>query len=206
MEQPFELASNTDAKSRKIAKANAKKPASKKSSKKNANSSISTFLSTQPAITKSIGDDEEMEFERFPLDYGLTANVPTIKSIKKVTSKDANLAMEIDGEDDSDEDDTILLDPSQFEQPTPVTKLPPSIVSLMAAQLSFPAIATHTTSSGLTQKRKVSIPPHRMTPLKRDWIKVYSPLVEELGLQVRMNLKRRWVEMKVCSSKLIHTD
>jgi hypothetical protein len=36
-------------------------------------------------------------------------------------------------------------------------------------------------------RRKISIPPHRMTPLKRDWIKIYTPLVEECGLQVRMN-------------------
>ena len=39
-----------------------------------------------------------------------------------------------------------------------------------------------------------------MTPLKRDWVKVYAPLVDECGLQVRMNVKRRAVELKVCRS------
>jgi RNA-binding protein PNO1 len=44
--------------------------------------------------------------------------------------------------------------------------------------------------------RKVSIPPHRMTPLKQNWPRIYPPLVEHLGLQVRMNLKRKQVELR----------
>lgn len=42
------------------------------------------------------------------------------------------------------------------------------------------------------------IPPHRMTPLKRDWLKIYSPLVDECGLMVRMNVNKKNIEMKVC--------
>lgn len=45
--------------------------------------------------------------------------------------------------------------------------------------------------------RRVSIPQHRMTPLKRDWVNLYTPMVEHLGLQVRMNVRRRAVELKV---------
>lgn len=45
--------------------------------------------------------------------------------------------------------------------------------------------------------RRIPIPPHRMTPLKREWVNLYTPLVEMLGLQVRMNVKRRAVELKV---------
>jgi RNA-binding protein PNO1 len=36
-----------------------------------------------------------------------------------------------------------------------------------------------------------------MTPLKKEWVNVYGPLVEMMGLQVRMNVKRRCVELKV---------
>lgn len=36
-----------------------------------------------------------------------------------------------------------------------------------------------------------------MTPLKRDWPKIYSPLVDECGLMVRMNVNKKSVEMKV---------
>jgi RNA-binding protein PNO1 len=50
--------------------------------------------------------------------------------------------------------------------------------------------------------RKVPIPPHRMTPLKSAWPKIYVPLVQHLKLQVRMNTKSKCVELR--SSK--HTD
>ena len=46
------------------------------------------------------------------------------------------------------------------------------------------------------QSRKVPIPPHRMTPLKASWPKIYPPLVEHLKLQVRMNIKSRAVELR----------
>lgn len=44
--------------------------------------------------------------------------------------------------------------------------------------------------SVLKESRKISIPPHRMAPLKNNWEKIYTPLVEHLKLQVRMNLKK----------------
>lgn len=44
--------------------------------------------------------------------------------------------------------------------------------------------------------RKVLVPPHRMTPLKSSWPKIYPPLVEHLKLQVRMNVKGRAVEIR----------
>lgn len=46
------------------------------------------------------------------------------------------------------------------------------------------------------ETRKVPIPPHRMTPLKTYWMKIYPPLVEHLKLQVRMNVKSRAIEMR----------
>lgn len=46
------------------------------------------------------------------------------------------------------------------------------------------------------ETRKVPIPPHRMTPLKASWSKIYPPLVEHLKLQVRMNIKNRAVELR----------
>ncbi|GMK56320.1 hypothetical protein CspeluHIS016_0301600 [Cutaneotrichosporon spelunceum] len=44
--------------------------------------------------------------------------------------------------------------------------------------------------------RRIPIPPHRMTPLKREWVNIYTPMVEMLGLQVRMNVMRRAVELR----------
>lgn len=46
------------------------------------------------------------------------------------------------------------------------------------------------------ETRKVPIPPHRMTPLKQQWMSIYPPLVEHLKLQCRMNIKRKTVELR----------
>ncbi|KAL8642894.1 MAG: hypothetical protein Q9228_000483 [Teloschistes exilis] len=46
------------------------------------------------------------------------------------------------------------------------------------------------------EMRKILVPPHRMTPLKSAWPKVYPPLVEHLKLQVRMNVKGKAVELR----------
>lgn len=51
-------------------------------------------------------------------------------------------------------------------------------------------------SSIRIQSRKVPIPPHRMSPLKTSWPKIYPPLVEHLKLQVRMNIKSKAVELR----------
>ncbi|GJJ77045.1 RNA-binding protein PNO1 [Entomortierella parvispora] len=62
--------------------------------------------------------------------------------------------------------------------------------------------ASEMTSKTSAQQRKIPIPPHRMTPLKNEWLKIYTPLVDHLKLQVRMNVKSKSVEIR--TSK--HTD
>lgn len=59
----------------------------------------------------------------------------------------------------------------------------------------LPASAMQTTLKSET--RRITIPPHRMTPLKKDWISIFGPLTEILGLQVRMNVQRKCVEVRV---------
>lgn len=44
--------------------------------------------------------------------------------------------------------------------------------------------------------RRVSVPQHRMTPLKNNWLALYKPVTENLKLDMRMNLKTRKVEIK----------
>lgn len=46
------------------------------------------------------------------------------------------------------------------------------------------------------QLRRVPVPPHRLTPLKSSWMGMIQPLVEHMKLQVRMNTKRRAVEIR----------
>lgn len=47
-----------------------------------------------------------------------------------------------------------------------------------------------------TEVRKVPIPPNCLTRLKTSWPKIYPPLVDHLKLQVRMNPKRKTVEIR----------
>jgi RNA-binding protein PNO1 len=68
---------------------------------------------------------------------------------------------------------------------------------------SFRPFYTHCTSlhmltqtSSKPQIRRITIPPHRLTPLRNNWSKIYPPLVEHLELQVRMNTKTKQVEMR----------
>lgn len=56
--------------------------------------------------------------------------------------------------------------------------------------------AKELTTAQKISTRKVPIPPHRMSPLKRDWLKIATPLVEHLKLQVRVNIHKKAVELR----------
>ncbi|KAL7300461.1 hypothetical protein TKK_0006813 [Trichogramma kaykai] len=45
--------------------------------------------------------------------------------------------------------------------------------------------------------RKVAIPAHRYTPLKENWLNIFTPIVTLLKVNVRCNLKTRNVEIKL---------
>eukprot|EP01089_Gocevia_fonbrunei_P013694 TRINITY_DN3563_c0_g1_i1.p1 TRINITY_DN3563_c0_g1~~TRINITY_DN3563_c0_g1_i1.p1 ORF type:complete len:227 (-),score=57.61 TRINITY_DN3563_c0_g1_i1:13-693(-) len=51
-------------------------------------------------------------------------------------------------------------------------------------------------AAGQSEIRKIAVPAHRMAPLKRDWEKIYTPIVTHMKLQIRMNTKTRKVELK----------
>lgn len=44
--------------------------------------------------------------------------------------------------------------------------------------------------------RRISVPAHRYTPLRENWLKIVSPIVEHFNLQIRFNLKSRNVEIR----------
>ncbi|KAL3995040.1 KH domain family protein [Acanthocheilonema viteae] len=44
--------------------------------------------------------------------------------------------------------------------------------------------------------RKVPVPPHRYSPLKEHWAKIVLPVVKQLHLQIRFNLKSRNIEIR----------
>lgn len=64
-------------------------------------------------------------------------------------------------------------------------------------KISFPPIAPEKLRDGKFEIRKIHVPPNRFNPLKDNWMKIYTPVVEYLKLQIRFNLKSRNVEIKV---------
>uniref|UniRef100_A0A8C5MMR2 RNA-binding protein PNO1 n=1 Tax=Leptobrachium leishanense TaxID=445787 RepID=A0A8C5MMR2_9ANUR len=62
----------------------------------------------------------------------------------------------------------------------------------------FPPLSGDKLMGDKEEMRKVPVPSHRYTPLKENWMKIFTPIVEHLHLQVRFNLKTRNVEIKTC--------
>ncbi|KAI5803418.1 hypothetical protein DFH27DRAFT_555704 [Peziza echinospora] len=98
-----------------------------------------------------------------------------------------------------DEDDELLIDATaSAPAPTPNAKVlvDSSVVHLDEEGRPQFAPAAEFTSVKKVETRKVPVPPHRMTPLKGAWSKIYPPLVDHLKLQVRMNIKDKAVELR----------
>lgn len=43
------------------------------------------------------------------------------------------------------------------------------------------------------------MPPNRFTPLKQNWLKIFTPVVEHLNLQMRFNIQSKCVEIRTHS-------
>ncbi|XP_078438660.1 RNA-binding KH domain-containing protein [Wolffia australiana] len=49
---------------------------------------------------------------------------------------------------------------------------------------------------GKVEFRRIPVPPHRYSPLKKHWMEIYTPVYEHMKIDIRMNLKARKVELK----------
>ncbi|XP_070495528.1 RNA-binding protein pno1 [Chironomus tepperi] len=54
--------------------------------------------------------------------------------------------------------------------------------------------------------RKIAVPIHRIAPLKESWMKIFSPIVEQMKLQIRYNIKTRQVEIRQPQKELTDSD
>jgi len=64
----------------------------------------------------------------------------------------------------------------------------------------FPALTAKQQGRRRGEFRRVPVPMNRLTPLKASWVDIITPVVENLKLQVRMNTKRRAVEIRFSES------
>jgi len=64
-------------------------------------------------------------------------------------------------------------------------------------QPEFPPVSAEGKAKKKREFRRIPVPHHRLTPLKTHWKELIAPLVEHMKLQVRMNTKRRCIEMKI---------
>eukprot|EP00743_Colponemidia_sp_Colp-15_P001529 GILK01001669.1.p1 GENE.GILK01001669.1~~GILK01001669.1.p1 ORF type:complete len:253 (+),score=34.40 GILK01001669.1:56-760(+) len=81
--------------------------------------------------------------------------------------------------------DAELGDQMEDEQPEDGGYLKPSFPAMSAENLA-----------GRSQFRRVPVPAHRYTPLRDCWMQIMTPIVEHMKLQIRMNTRRRAVELK----------
>lgn len=44
--------------------------------------------------------------------------------------------------------------------------------------------------------RRITVPPNRFGPLKQQWIDIFTPIVSNLKLQIRMNMRTKQVEIQ----------
>lgn len=62
----------------------------------------------------------------------------------------------------------------------------------------YKCVANYLFQSGTEEMRKIPVPPNRYTPLKENWMKIFTPVVQHLNLNIRFNLRSRMVEIRVC--------
>ena len=69
--------------------------------------------------------------------------------------------------------------------------------SMNVSSSALHIIDSLSSQGGKSEMRKIPVPPHRYTPLKENWMKIFTPVVEQLKLQIRFNLNARKVEIRV---------
>ncbi|THY17892.1 hypothetical protein D6D01_07389 [Aureobasidium pullulans] len=91
----------------------------------------------------------------------------------------------------NNEDDEMLISTTDAPAVQAADQTEEDTAMTVDSQPLFAAEKT-TNHQHRSESRKVPVPPHRWTPLKSSWPKIYPPLVEHLKLQVRVNVSHIW--------------
>lgn len=60
----------------------------------------------------------------------------------------------------------------------------------------FAPLSAYEQNGKKVEFRRVTVPQHRLTPVKNSWMTLYTPVTENMKLDMRMNLKAKKVELK----------
>ncbi|QEU60056.1 Pno1 [Kluyveromyces lactis] len=119
-----------------------------------------------------------------------TSRIVGVDNTEKINEEDDDADVLIDQDGDA-----MLVDEENNEESNK-KKEDAGVVLDAEGKPRFTSAASSAQTKVKLESRKVSVPPHRMTPLKNNWSKIYPPLVDHLKLQVRMNLKTKSVELR----------
>ncbi|WWC72744.1 pre-rRNA-processing protein PNO1 [Kwoniella pini CBS 10737] len=117
---------------------------------------------------------------------------PTLSLVSSKTKKPSKVSESMDVDDDE-----ILIASSSSSSSNVIQQNTTTTINGESSGSGFKPLPQSQTNGVLKGEfRRIPIPPHRMTPLKKEWVNLYTPMVDMLGLQVRMNTMRRSVELK----------
>lgn len=89
----------------------------------------------------------------------------------------------------------ILFESKMMEQET-VINVPDDAMDTVDAAPTFAPLTAVDMNGGASEYRKIPVPPHRLTPLRKNWENIYTPIVTHMKLQIRFNTATRHIELK----------
>ncbi|KAJ1822614.1 pre-rRNA-processing protein pno1 [Coemansia sp. RSA 2675] len=98
-----------------------------------------------------------------------------------------------------DEDDEVLITADQLNSVAALASTSAAEGAAKSDKPDFAPLSAKDLQTKRNEIRRIRVPPHRFSPLKADWLKIYSPIVEYLKLQIRMNPKTRMIEIRSCA-------
>ena len=140
-------------------------------------------MTVEPTAQPPVRKNRRKMSKKAPQDVDQEMSTVDVDTIDEAVV-DVDPAIPTSFPDGADGDDELMIETDDVPSTSSAPVFPP-----------LPSSALQTTLKSET--RRISMPPHRMTPLKKDWVNIFGPLTEMLGLQVRMNVHRRCVEIRV---------
>lgn len=114
-----------------------------------------------------------------------------------VTAEDDVVLIDATGAEPAEEESMDTTEDSKDPKPATTTTTTAGVTLDQDGRPKFASVANNGREVRFEQ-RNIAIPPHRYTPLKGSWSKIYQPLVEHLHLQVRMDARGKRVSIRTC--------